>query len=129
MPSTKATAKAAPPETVDAYMAELPPEQRAVLEELRRVILAAAPGGVEVISYGMPAVKHRKARVYYAAWKGHYSIYGLTTAALDAHREEVEPYLTEKGMVKLSYSEQVPAALVTKLVKAQVTASEKTAKK
>ena len=33
--------------TVDAYLAALPPAQRAALEHLRQVILSAAPGAVE----------------------------------------------------------------------------------
>lgn len=127
MAEAKTGAKSAPPKTVDEYMVTLPEGARAMLEELRQTIKAAAPGATEVISYGMPTFKYQKAFVYYSAWKSHYAMYGISSAALDAHREAVKPYVTEKGALKFPYGETLPTALVTKLVKAQIAENEASA--
>jgi uncharacterized protein YdhG (YjbR/CyaY superfamily) len=41
--------------TVDAYLATLRDDQRAVLQRLRRIIRAVTPRMEEAVSYGMPA--------------------------------------------------------------------------
>ena len=46
----------ATPHTIDEYLAGLSPENRAVLQKLRRAVHVAAPGAEECISYGMPAL-------------------------------------------------------------------------
>lgn len=41
------------PGTIDEYLALTAPEQRAVLEKIRKAIHAAAPGAEEYIGYGL----------------------------------------------------------------------------
>ncbi len=48
--------RAAPP-SVDEYLARLPQERRAVMEQLRAAIKAGAPEAEETIAYGMPAFR------------------------------------------------------------------------
>ena len=117
------------PADVDAYIAALPPEARAMLEQVRAVIKAAAPGGTESISYNMPTFQHGKARVYFSAWKSHCGLYGIAAPVLEAHREELKGRVMEKGTVKFPYAEPLPAALLTNLVKGQVAESEKSGTK
>ena len=50
------------PNSVDGYLADLPDDARETLEEMRRMIRAAAPDAVEGISYGMPGFKYRDVR-------------------------------------------------------------------
>jgi hypothetical protein len=58
------------PTSVDEYMAALPEDRRAVLEELRRTVKAAAPGATETIAYQMPALRSGdRFLVSYAAFK------------------------------------------------------------
>ena len=40
--------------SIDEYIAEFPSETQAVLEELRALIRATAPGATETISYAIP---------------------------------------------------------------------------
>ena len=49
----------AAPVSVDAYLAALPTESRAALDELRKTVRAAAPEATETIAYGMPALRDR----------------------------------------------------------------------
>jgi uncharacterized protein YdhG (YjbR/CyaY superfamily) len=43
--------------TVEGYMAGLPEDRRAAMEQLRRTIRAAAPEATDAISYNMPAFR------------------------------------------------------------------------
>ena len=47
------------PSTIEEYLADLPEDVRAALEQVRRTIKAAAPDTTETISYQMPTFKYR----------------------------------------------------------------------
>ena len=105
---------------VDEYLAAIPPDQRAALERLRKMIRAAAPKATEGISYGMPGYKYLGALVYFAAFKDHCSFFPASGKLIRAHQRELAPYETSKPL---------PATLVKKLVKARVAENEARAKK
>jgi uncharacterized protein YdhG (YjbR/CyaY superfamily) len=46
--------------TVEEYLAAVPPEQRAAIDAVRQVILAAVPGCSEHIGYGVPIFDYGK---------------------------------------------------------------------
>jgi len=111
----------AAPASVEEYLAALPPEARAFLEELRETILAAVPEPTEAISYQMPAVRSNgRVVVWYAAFKDHYSVFPATEGVREALGEELAPYLSGKGTVRLSPEEPVPVALVKRIVEARL---------
>ena len=71
----------AAPTTVDEYIAGLPDDRRAAIEELRRTIRAAAPDAIESIAYLMPAFRtNGQFLVSYAAFKNHYSMFPASEA-------------------------------------------------
>ncbi len=108
----------AAPTSVDDYLAALPDDRRAAVEELRRTIRAAAPEATELISYLMPAFKsHGQFLVSYAAFKQHYSLFPASEAVIEACGDELTPYLSGRGTIRFPASQPIPAALVTKIVK------------
>jgi uncharacterized protein YdhG (YjbR/CyaY superfamily) len=110
-----------PASEIDAFLARLPQEVRAALEELRRTIAAAAPDAVEGIGYGVPAFKYRgRPLVSFGAGKSHCSFYVQSPAVMDAHGDELAAYDTSKGTIRFTPDKPLPADLVTKLVKARV---------
>jgi uncharacterized protein YdhG (YjbR/CyaY superfamily) len=112
----------ASPATVDEYLATLPVDRRAAVQELRRTINAAAPEATETIAYEMPALRSHGGQflVSYAAYKNHYSLFPASGAVVEALGEELTPYLAGKGTIRFPASRPIPAALVTKIVKIRV---------
>jgi uncharacterized protein YdhG (YjbR/CyaY superfamily) len=112
----------ASPATVDDYLASLPNDRRAAVEELRRTINAAAPEATETIAYEMPALRSHGGQflVSYAAYKNHYSLFPASGAVVQALGEELTPYLAGKGTIRFPASRPIPTALVTKIVKIRV---------
>src|SRR4051794_28659038 len=67
---------AAPPTTIDEYLARVRDDKRAALERLRATIRAVVPTAEECISYGMPAFRYEgRVLVYFAAAANHCAFY------------------------------------------------------
>ena len=106
---------------IDAYLATLPEDRRAALEQLRETIRAAAPEAVEVISYSIPAFKYRgRPLVSFVAATKHLSFFVQSPTVMDAHRDELEGYDTSAGTIRFAPDRPLPEALVTKLVHARM---------
>ncbi len=111
---------------VEGYLAAIPKDARAALEELRRAILAAAPGASEVISYQIPAFKYEgKLLVSFAAFEKHCSFFLMSTDVMRTHAADLEGYALGKGSIRFTADKPLPAALVKKLVKARIAENEK----
>jgi uncharacterized protein YdhG (YjbR/CyaY superfamily) len=104
--------------SVDDYMAKLPDDRRAVMEELRRTIrTAAAPGATEVIAYNMPAFRlDGRFLVSYEAFKQHYSLFPWTDAMLARLGDALRRYAVGKGTIRFPADAPVPLELVTRIV-------------
>lgn len=106
---------------VEAYFKALPAAARPMMESIRQSIRRTAPEAEEVLSYGMPTFRQAGTRfVYYAAWKAHCSLYGLTGQVLDQFKQEIAPYVTPKGMLKFDLDEPLPIALIEDLIRARL---------
>jgi uncharacterized protein YdhG (YjbR/CyaY superfamily) len=113
------------PATIDDFLAAIPDEQRAALQDLRNQIHAAAPDAVESINYGVPAFKlNGRPLVSFGAAKDHCSFYVQSPAVMDAHAGALKGYSTTKGTVHFTPDKPIPAALVTKLVRARIAETE-----
>jgi uncharacterized protein YdhG (YjbR/CyaY superfamily) len=121
-PSAKAPRKK--PETVEDYLASVPPDARAALLKLRKTIQSAAPDATEEISYQVPTFKLNGGLVAYAAFPDHCSFFVMSTAVMRAHAAELQGYPVGKGSIRFSPDEPLPAALVRKLVKARIAENE-----
>lgn len=106
------------PTSVDEYIAALPEQRRAALEELRRIVRAAAPEATETIAYQIPALRaNGRVLVYFAAFRAHCSVFPASAAVRDALGEELVPYLAGKGTIRFPAGRPLPAALVTRVVR------------
>ncbi|MDO8486030.1 MAG: DUF1801 domain-containing protein [Candidatus Limnocylindrales bacterium] len=112
----------AAPTSVEDYLAGLPDERRAAVEELRQTIKAAAPEATETIAYQMPAYRSHGGQflVSFAAFKNHYSLFPASDAVIEALGAELKPYLRGKGTISFPADSALPVAVVTKIVKVRV---------
>ena len=77
----------------------------------------------EIISYRMPAFKHKRVLVWYAAFSNHCSLFP-TASVIEAFKDELKAFITTKGTIHFPTDKPVPGALIKKLVKARVAQSE-----
>jgi uncharacterized protein YdhG (YjbR/CyaY superfamily) len=111
----------AAPSSVEEYLAALPDDRRAGVEELRLTINAAAPDATETIAYQMPALRtHGQFLVSYAAFKNHYSLFPASEAVIEELGEELQPYLAGKGTIRFPADSPLPTDVVTRVVKVRV---------
>jgi uncharacterized protein YdhG (YjbR/CyaY superfamily) len=110
--------------TVDQYLAAVPEPARSTLSRIRAAIRSAAPPeAIEVISYGMPAFRHKGVLVWFAAFSDHCSLFP-TAAIIEEFKSELKGFTISKGTVQFPADRPLPAALVKKMVKARVAQTE-----
>jgi len=107
-------------DSVDAYLAALPPQQAAALARLRNWIIAAAPGVEERISYGMPGYYLHGPLVYFAAFKNHCSFFAGSATFLQEYAKDLEGFHTSRSTIHFTPEHPLPAALVKKMVRQRV---------
>ena len=112
------------PSSVEGYLSALPEDKRAVLEELRETIRAAAPMATEKISYGMPAFHHRGNLVYYAAFKEHCSFFPASKKVVADHADDLAGFEMSKGTIRFPVDKPLPAKLVKQMVEERVAENE-----
>ena len=116
--SPKRTAPA--PKSVDEYFGTVPVSARGALNKIRAAIHSVVPPeSTEIISYNIPAFKHKRVLVWYAAFSDHCSLFP-SAAVIDDFKDELRDFSTSKGTIQFPLSKPVPTALIKKLVKARV---------
>jgi uncharacterized protein YdhG (YjbR/CyaY superfamily) len=110
------------PTTVEEYLADLAPNQRSALEEMRRTVNDAAPDATESIAYQMPALRSHGGQflVSYAAFKNHYSLFPASDEVVKTLGAELTPYLAGKGTIRFAASRAIPLDLVRRIVEIRV---------
>jgi uncharacterized protein YdhG (YjbR/CyaY superfamily) len=101
--------------SIDEYIAEFPPETRKLLEEMRALIRASAPGAIETISYAIPTFDLNGHLVFFAGYKAHVGFYP-GGSGIKAFREELSSYKSGKGSVQFPLDRPLPASLISRIV-------------
>jgi uncharacterized protein YdhG (YjbR/CyaY superfamily) len=115
---------AAAPATVAEYLARVPEPARSALNQIRAAIHSVVPPeSTEVLSYKIPAFKHKKVLVWYAAFTDHCSLFP-TAAVIEEFKDELKGYSTSKGTIHFPLDKPMPLELIKKLVNARVAAAK-----
>ena len=104
------------PGTVDEYIASFDPAVQTILQKVRATARAAAPDAVEVLSYGIPALKRNGMLVYFAAFKGHIGFYPPIKGDAELERA-ASVYAGEKGNLRFPYDKPIPYDLIGALTR------------
>ena len=83
------------------YIDAIPGEHRALFDRLHRLILEAHPEATVALSYGIPAYRAGRRRLYVGAWKHGVSVYGwqaVHDAGFSARHPE---FLASKATIRL----------------------------
>jgi len=113
-------------ESVDEYIEQAPAEIQPKLRQLRQAILEAVPEATEKISYLMPFYEFHGKLVYFNLAKRHISLF-VPTPIVDEHREDLAGYHAVQATIHLPLNQELPVALIQKLVKARAAKNLETA--
>lgn len=112
-------------DSVDAYLADLPEEERGTLEKIRQAIAAAAPEATESMAYGMPGFYlDGHPLVYFAAFKKHCSFFPASYEVMERFADELGRFDVQKGTIRFPIGTPLSATLVKKIVKARIKENE-----
>ena len=108
------------PQTVDEYMNGLSEPALGKLVKMRALIRSVVPAeATEIISYGIPAFKHKKVLVWFAAFSNHCSLFP-TAAVVGALKDELKGLEISKGTIQFPMDKPLPAALIKRIVKTRL---------
>ena len=71
----------------------------------------------------IPAFKHKKVLVWYAAFSNHCSLFP-TAAVIEQFKDELKGFSTSKGTVHFPTDKPMPVELIKKMVRARVVQNE-----
>ncbi len=100
--------------TIDAYLAELPPDRRAALSALRTLIHRVAPKAVEAMQYGLPAFGDLCAL---ASQKNYLSLYVCESDLVKAHLAQLGKVSCGKGCIRFKRLTDLNLATVESLLR------------
>ena len=104
-------------EAVEAYLADVPAAQRAVLVEIRTTLRSLLPDATECMKYGMPAFAlGGKGVAGYAAWRNHCGYYPMSGSVIAAAGDAIAGYEQSKGGIRFGVEERLPVSLIRHLV-------------
>lgn len=108
-------------ETTRRFLDALPAAQRTALEQLREMILRAAPAAEEYVGYGIPAFRLDGPLVSFGAAKSHCALYVQSPAVMAALADDLVGLDTSKGTIRFTPDKPLPEALVARIVRARIT--------
>jgi uncharacterized protein YdhG (YjbR/CyaY superfamily) len=103
--------------TVDEYLSFAPRDTQMKLTKVRVAIKEAAPEAQESISYRIPYYSYKGRLAWFGLFKEHIGLF-IRPPVLEEHSSELKGYVMTKSSLHLPLDEEVPVALVKRLVKA-----------
>lgn len=117
--------KSSSAKTVDEFIAEAPAEARPTIQKIREIVMSAVPEAEETMGYGKPYYKYHGWMTGITLYTKHLGV-EIWDGLSDSDREELEAlgYKCGSKNFNITYGQEVPAAVLTRLVQAQATRNE-----
>jgi uncharacterized protein YdhG (YjbR/CyaY superfamily) len=113
-----------PENPIDAYLAGVPEEKRAVLKVLRERIRAIVPDAEEVISYRIPAFRvEGKVVIGFKANKSDYAIYPFSGGAAERFPEALQGRTVTSGSIHFTPEDPIPDDLLRRIIEWRIQAN------
>jgi len=113
-------------DSIDAYLADVPAEQRAALQHVRDVIHSAVPSAEEVFSYGLPAFKAQgKVFAGFAANRNFCAYYPFSGSTTTEFADELEGFEQTQGSIHFQPNHPIPDELITRMALSRVEANRR----
>lgn len=100
---------------VEEYILEFEDSKKKVLEDYRKTILESSDLLKEKISWGMPSYYINKYIIHFAGHKNHVGVY-VGENTVNHFSKELENYNHKKGTIQVKYTDEIPKALIKKLI-------------
>ena len=102
---------------IDEYLSTVTGRHRELMEQLRAIIVAAAPTATEAISWNMPTYKLNGNLVHFAPGKNHVGLYPGADGVTFAADQLAELGLKfSKGAIQFPLDRELPVALIESIV-------------
>lgn len=102
--------------TIDDYISTCSEAIQPKLQELKQIVLSAAPELKEKISWNMPTFYLGKIVIQFAAFKKHIGIYP-GPIAIEKFANRLESYKTSKGTIQIPNDKPLDSGLIKDIVK------------
>jgi len=104
--------------TVDDYLAELEPEDRAAIERVYAIAREEVPDAEQGKGYGMPALVYGgKSLIAVMRAQKHIGVYPFSPDAISAAAELLEGFDRDKGTVRFRPETPLPDAAIRAMVR------------
>lgn len=101
---------------IDDYLENVPADQKAELERIRKIVKQIVPEAEETIGYGMPVFKVKgKYLIGMCQFKDHLSLFPGSEPIEDL-KDKLKPYKTSKGTIQFTLDNTIPDSLVTEII-------------
>lgn len=101
---------------IDDYLKKVTPQQKDALERVRTIVRQIVPDAEEVISYGMPVLKHKgKYVIGFAAFKDHMSVFP-GPEAIEAVKDKLAGYKLSKGTIQFTSENPIPESIMKEMI-------------
>src|SRR5471032_326478 len=108
---------------IDDYLKTVEPAKRRELERIRALAKSVVPDAVEVISYGMPTLKHEgKSFLGFDAHKNHIGIYPYSGHVIKTLEADLKDYETTKGAIRIPLDKPIPENTLRKIIECRLKA-------
>jgi uncharacterized protein YdhG (YjbR/CyaY superfamily) len=118
------------PASIDEFIKTCPAEVQKKLTQIRQLVRSVAPEATEKISYQMPTFYLNGNLVHFSAFKNHIGFYpGSGQIVFGKFKKELSKYKSGKGSVQFPLDEELPLALIKRIVQYRAEENRKKAKK